>query len=300
MQKVLNQCGLGASSRQNEVIELALTHGFDAIEVDMADLLARYEAMGKSFALQFFKSAQVTIGTFRLPIQFGVSQEQFAGQLAKLEKVTELAQELNCANCYVEIESGNDQHTFQENFENHRVRLSTVGTKLAEAGIRLAIGLSENVLQGKQTYQFVRTAEELLTLLRMVGHPNVGLSINTFNWALGKGTIEQLAAVKADRILDVRLGDVPAGAELSKVTGSQIELAGSQDGSLAVPLMKFLHGLNWNGLTSMLAGAGMFSGRSRDAVFAELAERLQELVEIAQGKRADLNADEPELAEAEA
>lgn len=292
MEKVLNQCGLGAGSRQNEVIELALTHRFDAIEVDMADLLARFEAMGKAFALQFFKSARVKMGTFRLPINLGVSQEDLPAQMAKLDKVIELAKELNCGRCYLEIESGSDRHTFQENFENHRVRLSAIGTKLAEAGIRLGIGLAENVQQCKMTYQFVRSAEELVTLLRFVGHPNVGLCLNTFNWGLGKGTVEQLAALKADKISEVRLGDLPDGSDLAKLTAAQVQLAGSQKSSLAVPVMKFLHGLNWDGAISMLAGTVMFTGKSRDVVFAEMADQLQQLLEIAEGKREGLEQED--------
>ena len=288
MEKVLNQCGMGAGSRQSEIIELALTHRFDGIEVDMADLLARYEAMGKAFALQFFKSARVKIGTFRLPLNLGASAEEFPTQLAKLEKVIDLAKELNCSRCYLEIESGNDRHTFLENFENHRVRLGIVGGKLAEAGIRFGIGLSENVQQCKRTYQFVRSAEELLTLLRMTGHANVGLCLNTFNWQLGKGTVEQVSALKSDKFVEVRLGDLPAGVELAKVSSGQVQLAGSQPGSLAVQLMKLLHTLGWQGSVSMLAGASMFSGKPRDAVFSELAARLQELAEIGAGKREGL------------
>lgn len=290
MEKVLNQCGMGAGSRQSEIIELALTHRFDGIEVDMADLLARYEAMGKAFALQFFKSARVKTGTFKLPINLDVGQDEFPAQMTKLEKVIDLAKELSCTRCFLEIESGSDRHTFLENFENHRVRLGAIGGKLAEAGIRLGIGLADNVQQCKRTYQFVRSAEELLTLLRMVGHSNVGLCINTFNWGLGKGKVEQLAALKADKISEVRLGDLPAGADLAKVASGQVQLAGSQDGSLAVPLMKFLQGLGWDGAVSMLAGAAMFSGKSRDAVFAEMAARLHELVEIGEGKREGLEA----------
>jgi sugar phosphate isomerase/epimerase len=288
MEKVLNQCGLGAGSRQSEIIELALTHGFDGIEVDMADLLARYEAMGKAFALQFFKSANVKIGTFRLPINLGAAADEFPAQLAKLEKVIELAKELKCGRCYLEIESGSDRHTFLENFENHRVRLSAVGARLAEADIRFGIGLTDNVQQCKKTFQFVRSAEELLTLLRMAGHPNVGLCVNTFNWGLGKGTVEQLVAVKAEKVVEVRLGDVPAGSDLAKVSASQVQLAGSQPDSMAVPLMKSLHSLAWKGAVSMLAGTAMFAGKSRDAVFAEMASRLQELVEIGQGQREGL------------
>jgi hypothetical protein len=57
---------------------------------------------------------------------------------------------------------------------------------------------------------------------------------------------------------------------------------------MAVPLMKSLHSLAWKGAVSMLAGTAMFAGKSRDAVFAEMAARLVELVEIGQGQREGL------------
>ena len=37
MYKVLNSKGLGVAGRQNELIELALTHGFQGVEIDMTD-----------------------------------------------------------------------------------------------------------------------------------------------------------------------------------------------------------------------------------------------------------------------
>ncbi|MEZ6094855.1 MAG: hypothetical protein R3C03_11580 [Pirellulaceae bacterium] len=46
MKKVINLGGLGVDGRQNELIEVALTYNYDAVEVDMADLLGRFKMMG--------------------------------------------------------------------------------------------------------------------------------------------------------------------------------------------------------------------------------------------------------------
>jgi hypothetical protein len=298
MEKFLNQCGLGAGSRQSEVIELALTHKFDAIEVDMADLVARYEAMGKQFAIQFFRSARVKIGTFRLPLNFGVSKEDFPKELARLDKVVELAKDLNCDRCYVEIEPGSEIHTFQDNFENHRTRLNSVGAKLAESNIKLGIGLADNANQCAKTYQFVRTAEECLTLLRLVGHSNVGLYLNSFNWVLGKGHVTHLAGI-IDKITEVRLGDLPTGVANKLINTSQMQLPGSLPDSIAIPLMKLLGSVGYSGPISVVVGSAYFMGKPRDMVIGQIAQRLQLLIEVAEGKRTELDdSDEaaPELA----
>ena len=51
MFKILNTRGLGVGGKQNELIELALTFGFNGVEVDMADLVGRHDAMGKDCLL---------------------------------------------------------------------------------------------------------------------------------------------------------------------------------------------------------------------------------------------------------
>ena len=46
MYKILNSGGLGVAGKQNELIELALTHGFNGVEVDMVDLVGRHDTLG--------------------------------------------------------------------------------------------------------------------------------------------------------------------------------------------------------------------------------------------------------------
>ena len=91
MYKILNSQGLGAAGRQNELIELALTHSFGGVEVDMEDLVGRHDALGKQFACQFLQSAGIDMGTFCLPINFGAEDAEYAKQIAKLDTVIDLA-----------------------------------------------------------------------------------------------------------------------------------------------------------------------------------------------------------------
>ena len=130
MYKVLNSKGLGVAGRQNELIELALTHGFKGVEIDMNDLVGRHDALGKEFACQFLQSANMDIGAFDLPINFGGTDAEFVASCEKLETIMDLAATLNAKRCRVRIEPNNETTSFQENFERHRERIEDIGACL--------------------------------------------------------------------------------------------------------------------------------------------------------------------------
>ncbi|MEM9942521.1 MAG: hypothetical protein AAF939_13235, partial [Planctomycetota bacterium] len=92
MYKILTSRGLGVAQKQNELMELALTHNFKAVEVDMVDLVGRHDALGKQFACQFLQSAKIDLGTFRLPLDFGSLNETYDEQMTKLDTILDLAQ----------------------------------------------------------------------------------------------------------------------------------------------------------------------------------------------------------------
>ena len=95
--------------RQNELVELALTHQFDSIDVDMADMFDRAAMMGKKFACQFFNSASIRVGTFTLPFTVGVAGTYPNGYAAKagfpggyFDPPIDLAKEAEAAGAYGE------------------------------------------------------------------------------------------------------------------------------------------------------------------------------------------------------
>ena len=191
MYKVLNSKGLGVAGRQNELIELALTHGFKGVEIDMNDLVGRHDALGKEFACQFLQSANMDIGAFDLPINFGGTDAEFVASCEKLETIMDLAATLNAKRCRVRIEPNNETTSFQENFERHRERIEDIGAKFEEHGIRLGLYLqASSAVEADGNYKFIQTAEEILTLVKGIGHANVGLSLDTWERVVGGGAVD--------------------------------------------------------------------------------------------------------------
>ena len=288
MYKILHFDGLGVGGRQNELIELALTHRFNAIEIDMADLIGRHDTMGQDFACQFIQSAKIKIGgeeltinmgTFTLPVDLGCNDDDFAKFMAKTDTIATLAKELGCKVCVASISPASDDYSFQENFERHRTRLYDLGERFAESGLRIGLALNASKAKtAKGSHKFVQSAEEILTLVKTVGHANVGLCLDTFEWQVGSGAMDQLSEVDVNTFTEVRLGDVADSADPGNIKPSDRVTPGDAASTLARKLMDHLQANNYDGAISVGTNQAMFAGSNRDKLVALFSTRIDRLI----------------------
>jgi sugar phosphate isomerase/epimerase len=267
MYKILNTRGLGVGGRQNELIELALTHKFDGVEIDMEDLLGRHDTLGKEFACQFLKSGKTDMGTFRLPINFGASEDAFQKALAKVETILMLANELGAKRCFVELETNSPTDSFQENFDTHKERLSALADVFATQDIKIGLYLQASKaadLEGQ--FKFVQTAEEIQTLVKTIGHAHVGVCLDVYEWLIGGGTVDQVKALLADKaITEVRLADLTAAGSKDRVP----VIAAEKD-STSYQIVQLLTAAGYDGTLSAATDASCFSA-GRDAALARIS-----------------------------
>ena len=287
MFKILNTRGLGVGGKQNELIELALTFGFNGVEVDMVDLVGRHDAMGKEFACQFLKAAKspasegdaasggkhLTIGTFRLPIDLCGTDEQYATSIAKNETIIDLATELGAERCYIEVAPNSEHFSFQECFEKHQIRLQALAEQFSASGIKLGLALQTSKAEPADgTFKFVQTAEELLTLVKAVGQPNVGVCVDTWEWILGGGTVEQLAF---DQITEIRFADVKADADKDKIKQSdRTSLPGDEADSISFKVAQAAVASGLPVAISASTDLSTYSGDTRDNVVKAISQHL--------------------------
>ena len=282
MYKVLNLRGLGVSGKQNELIELALTYGFQAVEIDMADLVGRHDAMGKQFACQFLQSAKTDMGTFRLPIKLGGTDEVYEASIAKLDTMLDLASTLNAKVCYVEIVPNNESYSFQECFEAHQARLQALAERFAPHNIKIGLLLqASKSAPADGTFKFVQTAEEMVTLVKAVNHPNVGICLDTWEWALGGGTVAQLTeAGIADNVTEVRLADVCPEADRDNIKSShRTALPANAAGSFSYEVMQAVVASGADLAVSVATDQSTFSGANRDKVVEAISKQLDLLID---------------------
>lgn len=288
MYKNLSGDGLGVSCRQNELIELALTYGFKGIEVDIAEMASRAEKFTAEFAQRFVDSAKnswnLCVGTFKLPIKFNGSDADFEKALARVTKQAELAESLGALRCYVDVEPASADMAYHDNFELHRKRIAAVADILAAKNVRLGLGINanESARQGRE-FQFIYQAEPLLTLIKTVGHGHVGLALDTWNWVVGDGTLDQICELKADDIVCVRLADLPDEIDAEEgIKETERLLPGVSENSNAADVVKHLKAVGYDGPVAVNPHSTQFSGVTRDNIVQQASSALDRIFEAAE------------------
>lgn len=309
MYKVLNSGGLGVGGKQNELIELALTYGFNAVEVDMADLVGRHDTLGKQFAIQFLQSAKIDMGTFKLPVAIGGTDEEFNDSIAKLDTILDLATTLNARSCYLEIDPNNENYAFQESFEKHQSRIQQLAEKFESTSIKIGLALnSSNAKPADGNFKFIQTADEILPLVKGVGKPNVGLCLDAWEWCVGGGTVEQLTAAGiANLLTEVKLADVCPQADKADIKRSdRTLLPGSEEGSFSYELCKAILASGADLPFSVSTDLSSFASGPRGEVVNSISKQLdllmtgQDPAAIAKAAAAELEGEEGEAESADA
>ena len=219
MYKCLNADVLGIMARQSELLELTLSHGFTALDVDVPLLHKQVEAKGQDHALRFILSAKVKIGPFDLPVRWQGEEADFKADLAALPAVLDTATVAGANACITTVMPASDSLPYHENFEFHRERLSQIADVLAQKEFRLGLGfLAPNYHRADHAYQFISSPDALLTLIKTIVADNLGVVVDTWHWRIGGGTIDQLRELSADQIVLVRAADIPEDNTMDSIT----------------------------------------------------------------------------------
>lgn len=281
MYKNLSAEGLGISGRQTELIELSLSNGFPGLDLDVVDLVKRSQVQGVLQATRFLKSAQMQIGGFELPIRWLADEATFQADLPQLQVAMEIAVTLGGKGCYTLIQPGSDELPYHENFELHRKRLALIAKLLAEKDLKLGLGLlAAPAHRADKRFEFIHQADALLTLIKTIGAPNVGLLYDTWNWRVGGGSLDQIRECGAEGIVAVRIADAPADIDVA--TAVETDRTPPQEGGACdLPaVMTLLSELGYEGPLSMFADRSRYAGRTREAIVQEARAALDDLLKI--------------------
>jgi sugar phosphate isomerase/epimerase len=291
MYKNLSAEGLGISGRQTELIELSLTHGFTGLDLDVIDLIKRSQSQGVSQAVRFLKSAQMKVGGFELPVRWLADEATFQADLPQLQTAMEIATALGGHGCYTLIQPGSDELPYHENFELHRKRLAQVAKLLAEKDLKLGLGLlAAAERRAEKRFEFIYQADALLTLIKTIGAPNIGLLYDTWNWRVGGGSIDQIRDRGVEGVVAVRIADAPA--DIDNATAVEADrLTPTEGGACELPaVMQMLGELGYEGPLAMYAHPTRYTGRTREAIVQEARAALDELIKAAHPQADEVNA----------
>ena len=282
MYRNLNPYVLGISGRQGELLEIALTHRFQGLTIDIREVAEKAKTHGMEVATKYLLSARVKIGGFELPVRVAAPEADFKADLAALKPVLDAATALAANRCYVTIQPTSDELPFHENFKFLAARLKEVAAVLAERGIKLGLRLrAAESHRNNGGYQFIHEANSLLMLIQTIGTDNVGLWLDVWNWHVGGGSAEKLRAFRGEQIIAVELSDIPSGTDLATITEEQRQLPGEGGQIDSAAYLATLQELGFDGPVSAAVHPAAMQGTKREALVKKAAESLDAAMQAA-------------------
>lgn len=268
MYRNLNTTALGVTGRQSELIELALTYGFAGLDIDLSDIVKRARTRGLDSARRYVASAGLKMGEFALALDWRTSEVTYRTTLVSLKETAEIAAAFGAANCTTTIEPFAGELPYHEDFELHRRRLAEVGEILAAHQIRLGVALPF-VPSGEDEADrtaFIRQPETLVTLIKTIGSPHVGLTLDTWTWYATGGTFEQLCEVPTAQLVAARFADAPAGTDVAKLTEQDRCLPGEGGAIDCAAILRHLAASRFPGPLTLHPHPSHLHGLTRDGI----------------------------------
>jgi hypothetical protein len=272
----LSTFGLPLSGRPSELIELALSFGFDGMDIDILDLEKQSDIYGVEHARRLMVSARLKSGCFQLPVRLDASEQEFEADLAELPKRLELAAAAECTRAVAALAPASDDHSFKDFFELHRLRLHTIGDLLAPHGIMLGLTIRpEAGARAELANPFIHTFEGLLGLVT-VAHERIGAVVDAWALHVTGEPLDLIAKVPAGRLVEVRLSDAPQGKAGSELTPVDRLMPGETGVIAGGSVLQAAAATGFDGPATPWADRSTLAGRGREKIVRLAGERMEQ------------------------
>lgn len=275
MYKCLSPDGLALACSQNELIELALTHGYQGLSVDLSAFQEEVEGKGLDAASRFLKGAPIKISAFNLPIPWDAEEKPFQQAMDSLDSAIEMAKSLGCEVVHTMVLPGSNHRPYHESFEFYRQHLSTLSERFAEAEIRLGImSASLDANPEDYAYPFITAPDALIALLKMTVASNLGILVDAWSWAVAEISFDELKSLAPAQITAVRLADLPPERALEKATPADRLMPGSTGAVKTTMLFRALAEIGYHGPLMPFVHASHLEGIKRQEAVRTAAEAI--------------------------
>jgi sugar phosphate isomerase/epimerase len=292
MYKNLNAAALGISGRQSELIELAMTFGFQGLDIDALDLEKRSARTDFQRASRFLLSSKMRVSGFDIPTDLDADEVVFEESIQVVESVVCVAGQVGARSGILRIPAASDRSAFPQYFEWVRNRIERLAGIFEKHSVLLGLEFTtySEARAGKQ-YSFVHDVQGALALYNACSSPAVGLVIDTFDWTVGKGTWEQLGTLAGARIAGFNIAD------LSEVSAPGCErsarlVAGTTGNIDNARFAMILQQQGYDGPITSKPEASNLGTLTRDAIVTRAQEVLDQTLQKAglptQTRRPDL------------
>lgn len=202
---------IGVSANQEEAIELAARHGFEAVE-PFGNQLASLSDQQIAELKAVLKTRRLVWGASGLPVEFRQDEGKFNDGMKSLPKVAAAMQKAGVQRVGTWLMPCHDSLTYLQNLRQHAKRLGDAAQVLKEHGQRLGLEyVGTQTVRNRRKYPFVHTMAETKDLIAEIGTGNVGLVLDSWHWWTAGDSVEDILALKNEDVMSVDLNDAPAG-----------------------------------------------------------------------------------------
>lgn len=267
--------GLPLSGRPSELIELALSFGFDSMDLDILDFQRQSAAFGAPHARRLMVSARLKCGAFQLPVDLTADDATFASDMKLLPARLDAARAAEASRAVATVAPASDDRGFKDLFELYRTRLDAVGEEFASRDMQLGLAITpEADVRAGKAHQFISTFEELLGLVT-VSHKHVGAVVDAWALHVTGEPIDLIAKVPAGRIVEVRLSDAPREIAGRDLLHSQ-RLMPCDSGVIdAAAVLRAAQAAGFDGPVTPWADRATLVGRGREKIVKLAGERME-------------------------
>jgi len=270
----LSTVGLPLSGRPSELIEMALSFGFDSMDLDLIDFQQQAKVYGVEHARRLMVSARLSVGVFNLPVSLGGDDATFAADLEALADRLDLAQQAEATRAVATVEPASDEFSFKDNFERYRTRLQSVGELLEPRGISLGLAVNPDPAdRAEKAHQFMHTLEGLLGLVAE-SHQQIGVVVDPFAMHAAGEPISMIGDIPEGKMVELRLSDAPADVPAAELTKAQ-RLLPAETGTIdIVAVIKAAEAAKFDGCVTPWAARATITGRGRERIVRLAGDRL--------------------------
>jgi sugar phosphate isomerase/epimerase len=270
----LSTVAMPLAGRPSELIELALSFGFDSMDIDIVDFQQQAEAFGVEHARRLMVSARLKSGMFHLPVDLAGDDAAFEAGMKLLPGRLEMAEATEALRASATIAPASDEHAFKDFFELHRQRLDTIGDMLAKRGITLGLAVAPEAeaREGKAN-QFIHTFEALLGLVA-VSHKNVGAIVDAWAMHVAGEPLDMIEKARG-RIVEVRLSDAPRDVAAAELHHQHRLMPGDTGVINMAAVLTHAKNAGFDGPVTPAAERSALAGRGREKIVKLAGDRLE-------------------------
>jgi sugar phosphate isomerase/epimerase len=270
---------LHVEASQLEAADLALAHGFDAVEPHVSFLMSLTDAGAEAVA-RAIAGRSLLFGPANLPFSLSGPEPEFRAGLQRLPEVAARTAALGVPGFIRWLMPHSNELTYRRHFDLVTERVCRCADVLAAHGQRLGLEyLGPKTAWAGGRFTFVHTLVELAELIEATGASNIGFQLDSFHWhTAGEGAEDLLRAAKIGIVL-LELNDAVPGRPEQVDRERRLP---RPDGEIDMgTFIRTVFGTGYAGPVHAEPHDASLRGRPRDQVVASTAAALTSTLALA-------------------